>query len=441
MSSSLVSGPGAPSGPLSHSRLDLYAVLSGSKLENAGTLTCFAVFLVLFGTHGDMMARNAGWLPLRPTVAYAVFSLVFCSYLVFRELRGDPSPLLETFRQNTLLILPLVFLAGLNLIWSIFPTAYWGNDGAFVIYPAYNVFVLGTAMAFPLLRVVRRHFTSLALLVLCTLLATTLADVLDPGLFSKHPGRPAGLPENANVSAFLMIAAASVLVDGKRSRGFNISVLVATGAGVLLTVSRGGMILFLLMLLAHGSYSLLTDKRPLRTYLPTLAIGAACLVLAVGVTASIISSDVGAFSYGGVQKRIAHLKSGELVSSDDARIVLARDYIGRILEAPILGHGAAFTHSLPKGPHNQFLLEWVDLGALGLGSYVAFLASGLALFFRRRSRNGVTLMVVVIGFSFLSHTLLESRGLLLFLGMIAASSAPVGQRQELPDSSKRQDAA
>jgi len=382
-------------------------------------LCWIGIFFLLFATHGDMAARKLGLLPMPPTVAYLVVSLPVCAYLIFRELRGNLSPILEVFRQNSVILVPFTLMAALALIWSVHPTAYWGAGGTFILLPMYGVIVLAIAMVLPLLRVVRRCVPALAIGALAVLLVSILADVLEPGLFSKHAGRPAGLPANANTAAFLLLVVGSVLLEGKRTSAFKASVLGAMGAGVVSTLSRGGILLFVLVLLVQGGYALAIERRALRFRMRTLVVGALGLVAALSATASLVGRDLGTFSHPGVQERIEELASGHLVATDDIRFALAREYIGRISEAPIVGHGTAFSHRLPKGPHNLFLEEWVNCGMIGLGAYVCFLACGLALFIRRRSRVGVTLMLLIVGFSFLSHTVLESRAVLLILGMVA----------------------
>lgn len=404
---------------------------AGQYLERVVSLAgllYFACFFVLVSTHGDMAARTSGWLPLRPTIAFVVLSIPIVLYVVLQQIDQGLAPLLSCFRQNAPLLVPFSVLASLSLLSSVQPTAFWGRSGTFVLYPLYNLLVISIAMVLPFVAGIRRSFRVLVVIVLMVLIATTLADVVNPGLFSKHAGRAAGLPENPNASAFLVLACGAVLLDPGRSRITNAAILGATGLGVLLTLSRGGALMFVLLVLTYGGYAFLTGRGRAARHLVIIGAGVLSLAASLTLVAFLARQEIGAFGRSGTRARVGWLTSGEIAPRTDARFALATQYVGYVSEAPLLGYGPGFTATQPKGPHNRYLSEWVNLGMAGLLTYLGLLASALVLFFRRRCPGGVFLVVLMTAYGFFSHNVLENRGLLLLLGMLATLSAlPLGR--------------
>jgi len=399
-------------------------IARGRRYGTGLFLLVFGAIFALFFTQGDLVMYRAGWLPVRPTLACLLIFGILGTVGFLRDLLKGLGRTLWSLRQNALILLPLLLLAALNLIFGLWPEAYWGEGGRAILYPLYNLLLFIASMMLALRGPVRRHFRLLVAGAFALLLLTSLLDLVFSGFFAKQGARAAGLAVDSNTSAFLMLVACCLLLDLGRGWRYNAIPLALTGFGVLLTLSRGGFLLYILLMASVAVYPLISRRGRLSSALRVAGFGLVILLLAVVLVSLLARYNLGMFERYSAQRRVEVFTSGRLVGPSEDRIVLALEYLDHIAEAPLLGHGSGYSDSLPKGAHNRFLTEWVNLGLPGLLAYLALLGGALYLFHLRGCTSGVLLVILVAGFSVFSHLILESRGLVIVLGMLAEISTP-----------------
>jgi O-antigen ligase len=244
-------------------------------------------------------------------------------------------------------------------------------------------------------------------------------------MFAEHMNRAAGLPEDANTAAFLAVLAAALLIEPRRGRRSDAAVLAAAGGVVLCTLSRGGLLLLALLLLAVAMLPLLRGEGVLhRRTVKVAAAGAALLLLAAIGVLLLASFDLGMFGRATTQQRLELIAGGSFVRPQEMRAGFLEQYFELVADAPILGHGTGYSYSLPQGPHNRYLFQWVNFGLLGLGVFLWWLVATYRMFRARGCDAGLLVMLLVAAYSLLNHGVLELRGLALALGLLAGLSAP-----------------
>lgn len=376
----------------------------------------------LFFPAGDVYLRGLGWLPVPATALFALFSLPFAVAALHEGLsaRGS-SRLLGLLSANAFTLGLLALPVALTFLAALVPGAEVGSKA--LLRPLSNLAVFTLALVAVLVPAVRDHWRFAVAAGWWVLVATVMVDVVLPGTFTKRATRAAGLPEDPNFAAFLLVLAAALLVASALSRRESVFRLVLTGCAVAVTLSRGGLVLFgLLVLLA--SFLPPGGRRRDGAWVRVALIGAA-VILAVGAVAAVSRSGIGMFELDLTRQRLAGVSGGGAwAPQKEARVDLALYYLDSIAEAPWLGRGAGFVEAQPFGPHNRFLFEWANLGILGLISYAALLAALGWIFWRRRFLPGVYAVVLMVAWSFLHHLVFELRGVVLAIAWSAGLSSP-----------------
>jgi O-antigen ligase len=387
------------------------------------------LFALIF-TKGDMFLYGIGLWPVRPVVGMFLLLGPLALTVLVTESRSRWRRALSLPVRNAPLFLPLGGLAVLSGLGALRPDAYWGEGGRFVLYPFYSLLVFGVATLLPLLPTYRRLFPSMVGLAFAVMLATLMIDVLHPGSFAKHAGRAAGFAENPNTAAFTLLLCCCVLVRSRNPVWLNGLVLALTSLGLVTTLSRSGLLLFVLYLGTALCWLLADRPQQAPRHLGMALVGVVALVLSLGAMTVLTRLETGIFARPATRERVEEISRGGLMERDDYRFQLASLYLDQVAEAPFLGHGSGYASGLPKGPHNRYLYEWTNLGIAGLGLYVAWIVGGLWMFWNRRFPPGVFVMVQVAAGSFFSHNVLENRGLLLVLASMATLSLPAIRRSE-----------
>jgi O-antigen ligase len=154
------------------------------------------------------------------------------------------------------------------------------------------------------------------------------------------------------------------------------------------------------------------------------------VLAAVAIVVALYSiANLGGTVYSVENQRVqllSALLSGESsVVTEDSRVDLASKYIDIISERPILGYGTGFvTGTGQGGPHNTFLMLWVENGLPGLAGYLMLLALAFWYFRTRGDARGQSLCAVVLVFSIFENDVTELRTLVVALGLLSVLSVP-----------------
>jgi O-antigen ligase len=264
-------------------------------------------------------------------------------------------------------------------------------------------------------------FGSAAVVVICTLL--NLWEWNSPGYFSSVEGRSAGWLVNANGSATAICICVAVFMVTSTSQFFSIGVAAVAGFGVYFTLSRGGMVAWLLVITA---YFLLVAKSRFSRFLVGMVYLAAFgygIISSFDLSRDNLGEDIG--------RRQSFLVGGSSIQvRDEARYHLALENLAAVWRRPLVGYGAGASMAEFQ-PHNQIIGIWMDSGLFGL---LCFLAAFVFLILECWRSNRVLLVAVIPIFveCFFSHNLLDDRSLLfawVALCGLAATGRGKGKRE------------
>ncbi|MGD8690130.1 MAG: O-antigen ligase family protein [Gammaproteobacteria bacterium] len=253
----------------------------------------------------------------------------------------------------------------------------------------------------------------------------TLVNVYDffHPLFTKVPGRAAGLYVNPNIAghfiAMTMVAAIDVVP--RRARFW---LILVCGLGVLLTFSRASWILWGLGVVWLGW---LGQIGPARNRWAAVSVAG---VIGLGVVGLLFSGQIGGLL---THSSVAgHLDANTLVrlgvgrsslsgyaASEREALVWASLRTGA--QAPIFGHGLGFTREwqYPVGPHDMYLLFWVEGGVIGIFLYLGL----MMLLWRHSSAVGRIVAVQLIVAGVFTHNQLEQPAFLIMTAFVFAHHA------------------
>lgn len=467
------------------------AVLAGSILperirrralafpfRDAAIHAFLACFFALFLTQLDKQPALRGWGP-PGAVLYAACLAGFALCLLAGGARSREA-LMEHARRLArrrwpfaLAFAALVVLSLANWFRSPDPSA------ANAISVALPFAVCGAATLLPLSPHVRRHWRAYLWIAFATLCLSVWADAIRVGTFALHEYRVAGLALDSNHAAYLLLLLAAPLAAERRPGPGAPAALALAGATVFLTLSRGGLLLFLLLALcalAFGLWRTPPGRRPRR--LSAFAVAGALTALAcwlsvqtlpyftglerarVEASSPDVVRSVGQLldvrgwltrrwdaadeaSFAGYRERLESFGridgaapadlarvEGGTVEFDDARVVRLRNAVDAIRAAPVAGHGTGF--SVWKGIHPdvEYLRLWIDHGVPGVLAFMAMLAAGFRAFARPRFWPGAFAVGFLACWSLFSQTVIETRPLFVLLGMLLALPLAAGGERE-----------
>ena len=467
------------------------AVLAGSILperirrralafpfRDAAIHAFLALFFALFLTQLDKQPALRGWGP-PGVVLYAaclagfLFALLASGTCSREALLAHARRLARRRWPFALAFAALVALSLANWFRSPDPSA--ANAISFALPFA----ICGAATLLPLSPRVRRRWRAYLWIALATLCLSVWVDAIRVGAFALHEYRVAGLALDSNHAAHLTLLLAAPLVAERRPGPGAPAALVLTGATVFLTLSRGGLLLFLLLALCALAFSLWRTppgRRPRRLSVFVAAGALTALVCWLSVQtlpyftgmerarAEASSPDVvrgvdqlldprgwltrrwdaaDEEAFAGYRERLESFGridgaapadlarvDGGTVEFDDARVVRLRNAWEAVAASPFTGHGTGF--SVWKGihPDMEYLRLWIDHGVPGVLVFMAMLAAGFRTFARLRFWPGAFVIGFVACWGLHSQTVIETRPLFVLLGMLLALPLAAGGERE-----------
>ena len=200
-------------------------------------------------------------------------------------------------------------------------------------------------------------------------------DFIYPGMFSKDPGRAAGMYVNSNISGSMLVfgMVSSVWVINKK---FRVLFCLFVFTGVVITFSRASIMMWAIAAI------FLTWKEAFHLPKVPSTIGLSAVILVMGlllVTGGwlTIFKTVGLDSY--LSDNAKNRIGGSFVSQKDNSSKIRRYLVVRSLdlfsESPIIGHGLGSTEKgdTKIGTHNLYLRLAVNLGIIGVVLVLSFI--------------------------------------------------------------------
>ena len=205
------------------------------------------LFLLIFLTGLDRYLALRGYLPISGAAAFFALAAVILGAALFT---GLPRTALLSRAADILRLYRPFWLVFLFL--TVFSIGYWfrradaaQGDLTFLAQP---FLVCAAAALLPLVPSLRRDWRTCVRAAFALYCLTVWADALWPGTFAEYAWRPAGLAVNANAGALLIIILAAPLLMDRRLGGSgrqSLLILLAAGCTVSLSLSRGGILLYL----------------------------------------------------------------------------------------------------------------------------------------------------------------------------------------------------
>lgn len=399
----------------------------------ACTFGC-GVLAVAFLTAADVFLAGRELLPLRPIVLFLGFALLL-SVLLCLVATSDQSrmrQLVARARDGWSLAIAAVLATGaVSLGASLLASADWDESGTNVFLPALCPLTFFAGLALVVIWPSRRFLGAVLAGALGAMFVSIFWDLVAPGSFSTLVQRAAGLAENANFSSYVVLMLVNASLDWRRAGVRSVLLLGAAAIAVFATLSRSGILMWMLLAAAYLSHDMLRLGSAAKIVRRLGVVAAAAAVVAAVAAVAVQSSEQ--FNTSTASDRLSAF-SGDQAFMDrtDERVLVFRKYVQLTGDRPIAGYGTGYLHREPLGPHNMYLARWVDEGLPGILSYLAMLAVAAWSFARTRDAVGVAHVALMVSVGFFSHELLEQKPFLMMLGVLVGRNAVAGRTNDAP---------
>jgi hypothetical protein len=390
----------------------------GDVITICGIVAC--IFLVW------LKARFKRGISIRFTLPGVFFLTTIVLYVVIGSINAESSALLESFKYNVIILIPL-FLLGFFYVKS-------EKDARFILMLTVLVAFISASSVF--LELIFQD--------------QWINFVGTPRLLSGTAGL--FLNRNGTVMAIIpgIIAALFFLQRQKRILGMLIlmGIVILCSLATLATVSIAGWTILGLSFLGHGLMWCISRGQRRVTglifyfFAVIVLVGVFAAAMGNSGNRSEVLEDIVAYADKGGGRLTGSTSLWE-DSTFEYRGDAARYYFERFLESPFVGLGlsraAIGENNSGVGVHNQFILLASEAGIIPLLTYVVFFVMLLHSLWRRRvhliARVFFLIVLSIILFNFVSHNIFDSsRQFIIILGVVtgAIHSIPINKCSRTP---------
>ena len=267
-------------------------------------------------------------------------------------------------------------------------------------------------------------------MIIVTLMGVTInfIDFVNP-MFTRVPGRSAGMYLNPTISGFILSLSATVAVPFVPRRLRWVFLAVAA-VGIFLTFARAAWILlfFSIIVLFWQGYLGFFRQRVVLGLAAVIAIAALGYAISSGWLAQVLlMTPVAQYLDDNTLARLGLVEFATDFSAQERRFVLHYGW-SRFLEVgnPLLGYGLAFTHEwdFRVGTHNMYLMHLIEGGIIGLALYLA-----LIIWLIAHSAGIAKLVAINLAiYSLFTHNILDSPSRVFFIALIASTILAAGAK-------------
>ena len=308
-----------------------------------------------------------------------------------------------------------------TVVFALLPGAYWNDGVVYLLYPPYDAAIVLLSMLLAVHGMHRQHMPSYLFAALVIMAGSVMYDAWHPGTFSVIPDRAAGFAINPNISGFVLVLLCASIVDFDRFHPSDAAALALTGIAVFLTLSRGGGILFAYEF-AYYAYRMVRPNlrtHPVRLLQTTAALAVVTAVIGGAGVFLVERADMFALTY----QRFGQMQADSAALLDDnGRLGALQVAWQLVTQSPVIGYGTGYSYSLPLGPHNMYVQQWLNNGVPGLLAYLLLLGAAGRTFWKRGYARGVLFITLVAINGIFSHNILEERAFLCLLGILLTCS-------------------
>lgn len=278
----------------------------------------------------------------------------------------------------------------------------------------------------------RRNRQAAFIFVLLALFSTCM-DIYDFIIptFTNVPGRAAGLYVNPTTAGYMITMAMLGGIDAVRKR-LQWPFIFICGIGVLITFTRSAWIMWGISAAWFGMHgkSATANKRLFATIAST--------VIGLGIVFALFAGDIGALVEQTPLARyldpntMARLGIGASSFSGDStrqRLAVIQFSLKAISQSPLIGHGIGYTNewAFPVGPHNMYLLFFIDGGVIGLVFYLSL----MYILWRSSIGAGRVLSLQIALAGLFSHNLLQQPSVVMMMAYLVTQGAIQRRQQDV----------
>ena len=245
--------------------------------------------------------------------------------------------------------------------------------------------------------------------------ASILYEWLGFGNYTKIPGRMSGFPVDPNAGPITVCLALGILFTVRPNFWANMAMVAMAAPGVVMTLSRSGMAVFMFMTMVYAMMNLR------RYFVSILLIG----VLGVPLVGSGLMMLASAKSREGVVRNSNVADRIEAIFSLDFDRIKSAERGKDLSDGwEAVGHSPVFGYGTGSGnvrwmPHNQFVAIWLDIGLMGVLVY-AFTLLLISVRSAMKRGEGMFCLIPLWLYVPCSQTLFETP-MYLMAGAVAAS--------------------
>ena len=221
-----------------------------------------ALFPVLSSGHNHLSGRS-NLVPLSlPYPAFLLLLVLFVPVFLRDIVLHKGRSIMEAFRSTTWVTFPVAVLGLVVLIYSLHPDAYWKEGIKFAIADVYNWVLLMLSICIGTSWALRVHHRKIFIAVLFIMALGMLWNLASPETFDTgKTNRAVGFGGSPNKMAVSFLLVAIAAIDWNRALWMNLIVLAITGLSVYITLSVGGLIMFLAMFAAYVLFVLMKGQQ------------------------------------------------------------------------------------------------------------------------------------------------------------------------------------
>jgi O-antigen ligase len=220
--------------------------------------------------------------------------------------------------------------------------------------------------------------------------------------YTSIPGRVSGFLRQPNDAIIVMCLMLSVVFTLNQNFWLNVSLIAIAAVGVVLTLSRSGMMVFAVLIML---FVLLNFRQHYAKLL--LVAGISIPIASAGLAWFIHSATTASFGTDtNIKNRIEAIFGGSTDKmASDERMKDLTDGWEAVTESPLFGHGTGCASSMWQ-PHNQWVAIWLDIGIAGVLIFASTLIAITLLVIAKRG-TAVYCLVPLWMFSMFSQNLVE----------------------------------
>lgn len=389
----------------------------GVRLNAAyGTVVAFLIVGTFF-TYAVQYAFTAGLVPFPPV-------FVLCGIAIL----ALPLALTSSGAQ-ALVATPLMGWALADLILASL-SFFRSSQSETAVYMMQSRFLdalfLGILVVLFSDRDVQRRTRTGVLACTCFAVAVNVYEFLHPGTFALGVGRSAGLYVNPNIAASAILAGL-VLCVGPLRASLRPAFVALAGLGVFLTLSRGALLCWAVLVCALVVQRQLRARQLLGTLAILVAVSGPALVL-TGQADRLLAVSEFVQSRSPSFRRV--LEAQDVIVAGDfsarERLSVAQRAFAMFTERPLTGYGIGATAEweLKASTHNVYLRYAAEYGVLGLLLFAGLLGT-LAWGAPRDERPLAINMVLFLSvWGLFSHNVLEEWHVLLSIALASCVLRP-----------------